>query len=668
MKQSTDRQGLLALARAEAFESSRDGLLVLDLEGQVLALNAAARRALGLPGTQALGRLARELISGLPEPGGAPWRETEAPLPVVLGEGAAQSRYELSVAPLLSAAGKPLGQRLTLCHVPCLAAAPDASDRAVWNLNSAGDEGESRRAALLEAVAFTAEQFLKSSTWETTLPVVLARLGQAARVSLVQLLEWTNNLQAATLTGLRREWVAPEWAAQLGPRPAFRHELTLGTGGLRRWRELFSAGKPVYGCTADFPEAERIWLDDRAVLSTASVPIFVGARWWGVLVFHDHAAARCWTATEVDILQTVASLVGGALQLEQAFAAVRESDTRSRALVEAFPDTIYRLARDGRIVDFKGQDDFGQPFMPEHFVGRPVGPTLPPRVGPVMLDYIGRALDNRQPQTFEYVAPAAGGERHFEARVVPSGADEVVAIVRNVSERVRLEQMKSDFIHRAAHDLRTPLTTASLAASIIQEGGTPEELDQYWKILRTELNRQRELIEELLTVGRLESGTFQMSLALVELAPLLKEAQEMIGPQAEKRSITFQPALADHLPAVTGDRTSLLQVFVNLLDNAVKFSAPGQVVEIAAAVQAGGVAVTVRDHGIGIPPEDLPNLFERFFRARNAVHQEVQGTGVGLFIAKAIVDQLNGHISVQSELNGGTAFEVWLPGPDAGDA
>jgi signal transduction histidine kinase len=233
--------------------------------------------------------------------------------------------------------------------------------------------------------------------------------------------------------------------------------------------------------------------------------------------------------------------------------------------------------------------------------------------------------------------------------------------VRNVSERARLEQMKSDFIHRAAHDLRTPLTTASLAASIIQEGGTAEELEQYWKILRTELGRQRELIEELLTMGRLESGTFHLTMTPVEVAPLLQEALESVRPLAEKRGITFTCLIAADLPPVIADKNGLKQVFVNLLDNAVKFSPPGQTVELAAAGKADGASVSVRDHGIGIPAEDLPNLFARFFRASNAIRNEVQGTGVGLFIAKAVVDQLNGHISVDSQVNEGTTFEVWLP-------
>ena len=556
---------------------------------------------------------------------------------------------------------------ITLCHAAGQrSAAPDASDQTVWNLSAAaqpqGNAPPFRRDIILEALSFAAEQFLKITNGEQAIWEALARLGQAAGASQVYVYENVPNLQAAVLTDLRRNWVAPQLFSQLGRLPTYQRELPFGPQGLSRWQEIFSAGKPIFGCTPDFPETERRFLVERGIQSILVLPIFVGSRWWGLLGFEDDVSERHWQPAEIGSLQTAAAMLGAALQLRQAFETIRESEARSRALIDAIPDTILRLTREGKIIDFKSHDDFGQTLSPEKIVGRPIREWLPPKVVPALLDSIQQALDTHQPQTFEYLLPGAGNvDLHYEARVVTSGANEVVAIVRNVSERARLEQMKTDFIHRAAHDLRTPLTTASLAASIIQEGGTAEELEQYWKILRTELGRQRELIEELLTMGRLESGTFQLTMMPVEVASLLQEALQSVRPLAEKRQVSFQSSVAAGLPQVIGDKNGLKQVFVNLFDNAVKFSPPGQTVEVVATAKADGVSICVCDHGMGIPAEDLPNLFARFFRASNAIRNEVQGTGVGLFIAKAVVDQLNGHISVVSQVNEGTTFEVWLP-------
>lgn len=667
MKRESDHTDIVPAAQAEIFETMRDGVLVLDAQSRVLTLNAAARRILGQPGAQAIGKVAIDLFAGQAKPDDLVCGETPTSTQVTLGANEAQGRYELTVSPLVDQAGKPAGQIITLCHLAGpKPAVPDASDQTVWNLSKpvkpSGGTQPLKRDVILEALSFAAEQFLKITNGEQVIWEALARLGQAASVSQVYVYENAPNQQAAVLTDLRRNWVAPQLFSQLGRLPTYQRELPFGPQGLTRWQELFSAGKPVYGCTSDFPEAEQKFLADRGIRSILVLPIFVGSRWWGLLGFEDDVVERHWHPTEIGSLQTAAALLGAALQLRQAFETIRESEARSRALVDAIPDTILRLTRDGKVIDFKSHDDFGQALSPEKIVGRSIREWLPPKVVPAMLDSIQLALDAKQPQAFEYLLPGADNvDLHYEARVVTSGKNEVVAIVRNVSERARLEQMKTDFIHRAAHDLRTPLTTASLAASIIQEGGTPEELEQYWKILRTELGRQRELIEELLTMGRLESGTFQLTMLPVEVGALLQEALEGVRPLAEKRQVSFQCAIAPDLPQITGDKNGLKQVFVNLCDNAVKFSPPGQKVELTAAAKADGVSICVRDHGMGIPAEDLPNLFTRFFRASNAIRNEVQGTGVGLFIAKAVVEQLNGHISVVSQVNEGATFEVWLP-------
>lgn len=342
--------------------------------------------------------------------------------------------------------------------------------------------------------------------------------------------------------------------------------------------------------------------------------------------------------------------------------ALSEGEAQSLALLRAIPDSVLRLTREGQILDFSGRDELGNEIRPESMIGRALEAWLPPQAMALCSRALAQVMASQEPQTFEYAVNAGSqAERHYEARLVSNGRDEAVLMVRDVTERARQEQMRSDFIHRAAHDLRTPLTTASLAASIIQEGGTPEELEQYWKILRNELGRQRELIEELLSLGRIESGTLQLAPTAVELAPIVQEAAESVRPLAEKRSVRLVCTLPPGLPRIAGDKTGLAQVFVNLLDNAVKFSPSGTSVEVEATARPDGISVRVRDHGMGIPPEDLPYLFTRFFRAANAIQNEIQGTGVGLFIAKAIVDQLNGRISVESQPGVGTTFEVWLP-------
>lgn len=247
-------------------------------------------------------------------------------------------------------------------------------------------------------------------------------------------------------------------------------------------------------------------------------------------------------------------------------------------------------------------------------------------------------------------------------RIVQGQISGSVSVVTDLTERARLEQMKSDFVNRAAHELRTPLAATMMMTDLIQEGGSAGELAEYWQVLRTEQARQRTLIEKLLMVGRLESGAFTLDPTPLQLEGPLREALTATETQAHSKAIQITVNVAPDLPAVLGDAEYLQQVFVNLLTNAFKFTPRKGAVRVTASPDERGVRVTIKDSGIGIPPEDRPHLFERFFRASNATRREIQGTGVGLFLVKSIVSQLGGSITLDSELNQGTTVSVWLPG------
>jgi signal transduction histidine kinase len=231
----------------------------------------------------------------------------------------------------------------------------------------------------------------------------------------------------------------------------------------------------------------------------------------------------------------------------------------------------------------------------------------------------------------------------------------------DISGRARLEKMKSDFINRASHELRTPLTGALLMCDLIDESSNEDERQEYWGHLRNELGRQRALVDRLLTVGRLETGSLKLNPEPLDLGLILKEAADTVYPLAKTSGIEIIQELETGLGPVVGDKGGLEQVFTNLVNNAVKFSQPGTTVLIHAETLHEGIQVTVEDHGVGIPAEDLPHLFEGFFRARNAVEKSIPGSGVGLYIVHSIIEELGGTVEVESQLNTGTRFKIWLP-------
>lgn len=286
---------------------------------------------------------------------------------------------------------------------------------------------------------------------------------------------------------------------------------------------------------------------------------------------------------------------------------------------------------------------------------------LPVQTARSLLERIQTALTTRQMQTMEFQLDDGSTSTYYEARLIISGEEEVTAIIRNVSERARLEQMKSDFINRATHELRTPITTSLLMINLLESASSPAEISQYTAILKNEIERQRLLVEDLLTVAKLDNNAYEMSDRPVQPEIILAGVIASEKVVADSRQVQLEARVQGPLPLVMGDERALQQVFTNLIDNAVKFTPPGGKVQIEAQTEGAQLLIKVQDTGIGIPPEDIPNLFTRFFRASNARSREVPGTGIGLYIVKSIVEKMGGQISVASQLEQGTTFSIRLP-------
>jgi PAS domain S-box-containing protein len=344
---------------------------------------------------------------------------------------------------------------------------------------------------------------------------------------------------------------------------------------------------------------------------------------------------------------------------------LRLSEAQNRALLDAIPDLILRIHRDGTILDYKASSSEQILFSPDQIVGSLVDQVLDTNKSEQAMKCIEDALLTGQVQKLDFTHVIHDAQVTFEARFKNSSLDEVIAIVRDISEQARLEQMKSDFINRATHELRTPIATMLLMSNLIEgeEGFNLE--NEYWNVLKSELNRERMLVEDLLTAGRLESDRTHFHFRTVDVLDVLQRVIQSLelaarGNQVEI-SLLAGTGVDDNFYPVNGDDNALTQVFVNLVGNAIKFSPNGGKVKVELSKNGSGFEISVNDGGIGIPPEDLPMLFSRFFRGTNAIENEIPGTGIGLFIVRSILDKHDGKVRAVSELGKGSTFIVWLP-------
>ena len=260
----------------------------------------------------------------------------------------------------------------------------------------------------------------------------------------------------------------------------------------------------------------------------------------------------------------------------------------------------------------------------------------------------------------------ARGESGVQATV--SGPTEVQALARSFNTMLAqveaAQRSQQDFVANVSHELKTPLTSIQGFSQALLDGtaSTPETVSRAAHIIHEEAKRMRRMVDELLTLARFDAGRFVLAQEPVLLAPLLETCVEMLTPQAQSSGVTLTLSTPPDAESITviGDRDRLAQVFTNLLDNAITHSPQEGKVTVEMQTKDAQVVVTVADTGAGIPPEDLPRIFERFYQVDKSRRRK-RGVGLGLAITKEVVEAHGGQIAVESIVGMGSRFTIHLP-------
>ncbi len=239
--------------------------------------------------------------------------------------------------------------------------------------------------------------------------------------------------------------------------------------------------------------------------------------------------------------------------------------------------------------------------------------------------------------------------------------DGAILVFHDITELRKLEQIRRDFVANVSHELRTPMTNIKGYSETLLDGALEDSkvARDFVQIIKNDADRLTQLIDDLLQLAKIESGTEKFDKRLHDLKAIIENVIRDLVPQARKRNVTIQNLIASPIYAFVDNR-AMTQVFVNLLDNAIKYNHDGGSVAVSADAQDDRVTVSVTDTGMGIPAEDLPRVFERFYRVDKAHSRKIGGTGLGLSIVKHIIQIHGGEINVQSEVNHGTTFQVTL--------
>ncbi|MGQ9730914.1 MAG: ATP-binding response regulator [Candidatus Zipacnadales bacterium] len=238
-----------------------------------------------------------------------------------------------------------------------------------------------------------------------------------------------------------------------------------------------------------------------------------------------------------------------------------------------------------------------------------------------------------------------------------------VSVLRDITERKRVEQVKAQFVNMVAHELRAPLAAVDGYLSVLLEDLVKDPQQQQIMLRRSKdrLGALLDLVGDLLDVARMEAGTVRREIEMRDIAEIIEEVVELMRPLAEANQITLETHVTPDLPGVEADHEELVRLFTNLVSNAIKYNRPPGKVNIVIEREGPYVKVSVADTGVGISEEGLQKLFREFFREKTSATKHIIGTGLGLSIVKRIVDFYHGRVEVQSTLGQGSTFSVWLP-------
>lgn len=418
---------------------------------------------------------------------------------------------------------------------------------------------------------------------------------------------------------------------------------------------------------------------------------------------NDELEGRVASRT-AELAETNAHLKAEIEKHRQTEAALRASEARNRAYLDAIPDAIFRLNDEGVYLDFVPAEGFEAIVPPEEMIGHSIVELLPADVATDAMGAVGRALKTKQRQRYEYQLPLAEETRDFEARIVAVEGREVLALVRDITEeknasrileRMNLEleqrvhertqeleeeveqrrqkeaqlQLKTNalirsneelerFAYIASHDLQEPLRTVSSFVQLLQRRYAAQlggDADEYINYIVDGVARMKTLINDLLAFSRVTSRAHPFDRVAIE--SVVTAVKEQLNHAIVEKQATIT---IGELPVVKGDEGQLRQVFLNLINNALKFAGEETPrIEIRAEAQADSWRFAVQDNGIGLDPQYADRIFVIFQRLHT--RDQFEGTGIGLAITKKIIERHGGTIWVEAAPGQGATFYFTLP-------
>ncbi|MTI18758.1 two-component sensor histidine kinase [Rhodobacteraceae bacterium RKSG542] len=349
-------------------------------------------------------------------------------------------------------------------------------------------------------------------------------------------------------------------------------------------------------------------------------------------------------------------------------------DRGMKSVVNALPNPCY-------VVDYRGTTQYVNAAAQKRFGIIALGDPLSFRIrAPSLLEALDRVAHGGTSEIIEW-SEKVPMELWLEAHISPlwsvavrrSGGQKrpglILVVIRDLTETKRLERMRADFVANASHELRTPLASLTGFIETLQGPAKNDEVarERFLAIMLEQAERMRRLIDDLLSLSRIEMKVHVLPETIVDLRDVLKHSVDSLAPIAKELEVDVSIEVPDAPVVVRGEKDELIQVVHNLAENALKYGGSGGKVDLKIERVSGSQDVpewllSVKDYGPGIPPEHLPRLTERFYRVDTQTSRQMKGTGLGLAIVKHILTRHRARLEIDSHLGEGATFRIFIPG------
>jgi PAS domain S-box-containing protein len=441
---------------------------------------------------------------------------------------------------------------------------------------------------------------------------------------------------------------------------------------------VFKTQKPYIGSDIrKDPMFQARTMEKEGVISVAMIPIVSKQRAMGFIAVGSKKFHK-FTKREIRLLSAFSSQLGSALENAQLYDEVNKEKAYIENLVDNAGDAIISTDAEDRILTWNHGAEVIFGYSKEETIGQSLAILLTSRLkaeleeirDKVRLTGVLRNLEVRRMRKDGIII-----ETSLAVSPIRDKDDNVIGflhLARDITEKKRyeqrlkeLDQMKSAFVSNVSHELRTPLTAIKASADNMLDrllGDLNEKQVGYLTRIKSNTDRLARLINDLLDLSTIEAGKINLRLMNLPLVALVREATESLRPVATEKLIHLRVVSADPRAIAWADRDKVIQVLMNLIGNALKFTPlRGKVTVAVTRNDPAWMQISVADSGPGIPVEEVNNVFGRFYQIDQAGKQKTQGTGLGLAISKALVEMHGGKIWVESELGKGSAFCFTLP-------